>query len=275
MQSFPGCKASTWLLVDVILCAVNICAAFYVAIQYRKRIDRNQSRGFQKARDILCYDPAIAVYIIVLIGFFIWINVGFSMMEESGSCEDGVVKIVKDCIALGFGFVGVGFLALGISLCCTCCCRGGSSGDDNAVYQIPGTANQHNQQTPAPSSHNGASYTATYGTNTNDVESNMQIPAATAVPVHVQGEPIYATVVTDPKPSAPPSEAARGNQRKSLDDEAEAAASGARVGGKLGDILNTNVKTKTKLENAGAKASVAANKGYKTIKKVVGISSNR
>ena len=99
-----------------------------------------------------------------------------------------------------------------------------------------------------------------------DVESN-------AFPV--QAEPIYvtATVVDDPEPSAPPAAGADSNRNTSLDDEAKAAASGVKIGGKVSNVFNVNDRTKAKLENAGANASVAANKGIKAFKKMAGLSS--
>jgi len=277
VQSPLGCKGSTWLLVDVILCALNIWAAFYVAIKYRTRTNDGspQSSGFNRARDILCYDPAVAIYILVLMGFFIWLCVGASwtgsLLEGSGDCSDGVPGIVSQCIGLGFAFFGVGFCALCISLCCSCCMND-SSGNDNTMYQMPpGTAsNQQGHQMPASqfSKPNGTGPSSSEYAANNDVESN-------AFPV--QSEPIYvtATVVDHPEPSAPPAAGAGNNMNTSLDDEAKAAASGVKLGGKLGNVLNADDKTKAKLENVGAKASVAANKGIKAMKKMAGLSSSK
>jgi len=125
-----------------------------------------------------------------------------------------------------------------------------SSGNNNIMCQMPpGFAT--NQQECAEN---------------NSVESN-------AFPV--QAEPIYATatVVDDPEPSAPPAAGACHNTNTSLDDEAKAAASGVKFGGKLGNVFKVNDETKVKLENTGAKASVAANKGIKAFKKMAGLSS--
>jgi hypothetical protein len=256
VQSFPSCNATIWLLVDMIFCAVNIWAAFYVAIKYNTRTDGDQSsRGFNRAKDILCYNPSIAVYMIVSIGFFALLIVGISGTEATGSCEDTNVRdIVKVCVGLGFGFFVAGFIALCISLCCSCCCpcMGNDSGHNNIVYQMPGQGQ----------SQNDASNNGIYGIN--DVESNTEFPTATAVPAHAQSEPIYATVINDPEPSAPPTE----------NGESKAASSGAKVGGKLGNVLNTNDKTKAKLEKTGAKVGVAAQKGIQSIKNMVRMSTN-
>eukprot|EP00979_Chaetoceros_neogracilis_P018523 scaffold10742_cov287-Chaetoceros_neogracile.AAC.2 len=222
VQSFPSCNATIWLLVDMIFCALNIWAAFYVAIKYNTRTDGDQSsRGFNRAKDILCYNPSIAVYMIVSIGFFALLIVGISGTEATGSCEDTNVRdIVKVCVGL--------------------------------VVAVPVWGQ----------SQNDASNSGTYGIN--DVESNTEFPTATAVPAHAQSEPIYATVINDPEPSAPPTE----------NGESKAASSGAKVGGKLGNVLNTNDKTKAKLEKTGAKVGVAAQKGIQSIKNMVRMSTN-
>lgn len=241
-----------------------------MAIKYRTRNDGSQSNsnGFNRARDILCYDPAVAIYILVLIGFFIWLCVGVSwtgsLLDGSGNCRDSVPGIVKRCIGLGFAFFGAGFFALCISLCCSCCMFD-SSENDNTMYQMPlGTANnQQGRQMPSSKSSKPNGY---QNAANDDVESN-------AFPV--QAEPIYvtATVVDDPEPSAPPAAGADSNRNTSLDDEAKAAASGVKIGGKVSNVFNVNDRTKAKLENAGANASVAANKGIKAFKKMAGLSS--
>ena len=91
----------------------------------------------------------------------------------------------------------------------------------------------------------------------------------------VKAEQIFATatIVDDPETSAPPAAGACHYTNTSLDDEAKAAASGVKFGGKLGNVFKVNDETKVKLENTGAKASVAANKGIKAFKKMAGLSS--
>lgn len=260
--AFSGCKASLWLLVDLIMCGVNIAAAIYVAAKYRQQ--NGESRGFDRAKDILCYDPAIAIYILVLIGYFAWLCVGLSwiasgQMYDGGMCADGVANLINSSIGLGFSFFGFGCMALFISLCCSCCMDG--SGADDTIYQMPPNTNQqsNNQGT-------SAMFTKPSAPPAQDVENNTKYPTATAVPADINGSvPLTARVV---EPSAP----TREGDNFSLDKEAEAAASGAKIGIKLGTFVRADEQTKAKLQYAGAKANVAANKGLAAVKKMAGMS---
>lgn len=171
-----SCMGSMWLLVDLIFCILNIAAAFYMATRYRDPTSSGiggggtrRGGGFERAREILCYDPVIAIYIIVLVVFFIWLCVGVSWRfsgnlvsstgEEQGmvmgsaggssdGCSEDVVSLVSTCIGLGFAFLGVGFIALFISVCCSCCCP-------CMDYDDKGEASdQHNNNNAHTSSHN-------------------------------------------------------------------------------------------------------------------------
>ena len=262
-QAFGECQASLWLLVDVILCAINIWAAIYVAAKYRE--PSGEQRGFNRAKQILCYDPSIAVYILVLCGFFIWLCVGVSWIFGGQlygvDCVEGVKHLMSTSIGLGFSFFGVGFLALCISLMLSCC-MDQRPGGSNTVYEIPPThTNQHNTNKPQA---NPEAAAHPYSQN-RDSENNYPSKSATAVPVSNEQEPVYATVV---EPSAPPMSA----QNDELDGEAKAVASGVKFGGKIGKLVNADDKTKVKLESTAAKANVAANKGIQAMKKMAGIS---
>ena len=47
------------------------------------------------------------------------------------------------------------------------------------------------------------------------------------------------------------------------------------IGAKLGNMVNATDKTKVKLESTAAKASVAANKGFKALKQMTGITRKK
>lgn len=191
ISSFLGCKGSLWLFADIIFCGINIAAAIYVAIKYRDR-NESQNTGFHRAKEILCYDPVIAIYILVLLGHFAWCCLGVTWQGQYidygyDDCDPDIPSLVKTCYGFGFVFIFVGTGLIWIGLCCSCCMNGASS-NDNVVYQMSPS------QRPDVAS-------------TDDVEKNTKVPAtnATAVPIYNNGEPIYAaTVVDNPTPSAPP-----------------------------------------------------------------------
>jgi hypothetical protein len=258
LEGLDGCKSSFWLIGDAILCAINIWAAFYTAMKYRQ--PSGESRGFARAKEILCYDPAIAIYIIFLVGFFVWLCVGTSWVFGGSlfDCSDFEANVMDTAIALGFSFFGIGFMALCIALILSCCMDPGSD-TSNTIYEVPPT--QTNPQTEMGTTDQQNQYEQKQ-----DVENNY--PSATAVPHTNAQEPIYATVV---EPSAPPMPA----YDDGADGEAKAAASGAKIGAKLGNMVNATDKTKVKLESTAAKASVAANKGFKALKQMTGITRKK
>jgi len=167
-----GCKGSRWLLVDMCLCGINIAAAWYITVKLQNREDpqlQGKDTTLSRATHILCYDPAIAIYILFLIGFFCCLCVGISW-KESGKIYEGcdndnynIQKPVATAIGCGFAFLTVGFMTLSCSLCIAGC--DGKRYDSNSVYHV---MNDHSTQ-EAPTQQN----------NYQDVENS--IPVATPV----------------------------------------------------------------------------------------------
>eukprot|EP00557_Chaetoceros_sp_GSL56_P005074 CAMPEP_0176498502 /NCGR_PEP_ID=MMETSP0200_2-20121128/12359_1 /TAXON_ID=947934 /ORGANISM="Chaetoceros sp., Strain GSL56" /LENGTH=368 /DNA_ID=CAMNT_0017896721 /DNA_START=358 /DNA_END=1464 /DNA_ORIENTATION=- len=306
VQDFMNCTGSMWLLVNSVLCAINIAAAFYVAIKYR---DPNSAgggearSGFQRAKDILCYDPTIAIYIIILFLFFVWLCLGFSwrfsddLISGSGSddvgCSENTASLMSTCIGLGFTFLSLGCIALCISLCCSCCLDFDKSGGtaslspSAAAQPLSSSYNNNSQHTNSNNANNNnnnaASHDLEYGTHKKPTAAATT--TTTAIPVYdgassqQQNHVLYATVIEDdPEPSAPPLNTIQQHQQQhqdeisSLDEDTKAAASGVKIGGKIGTLFNASDQTKAKIENVGAKASVAANKGLRQFKKMTGLS---
>ena len=131
-----NCKGARWLLVHALLCAINIVAAIYMGVTVVKEVNHDNNDGvvahqtpktaFARAGHLLCYDPLLAVYILVLLAFFAWLWTG-AAWSLSGSIhqgcdadgdDDGVAG--KVAIALGFGwaFIFFGMASLCIGMCC-------------------------------------------------------------------------------------------------------------------------------------------------------------
>eukprot|EP01083_Nonionella_stella_P090971 254273_1 len=237
-----GCKIYLWLLVNTIFCFTNIAGAFYIAYKFQNSNNPETARlsGIKRATYILCHDPGVAIYILFLIGFFVWLCIGITWRSADDNCGEDLGSALS-VIGLGFSFLGVGFMAIMISLCCSCC-KGGY-GQDNNVYHIPAQNNDSAHQPAASQSYQN-----------NDVEST--IPTATPV-----AEAIPASVV---QPSAPPLPTAGTNG----DKETKAAATGISLGGKIGSIFGASDKTKAKLETGGAKTSIALHNAFEGVKKM-------
>lgn len=269
-----GCSVGTWVIGNIAFCAINIAAALYIATKFnelRTQPPPNQNQnsgapqpsnsGFGRASYILCHDPFVAIYILILIAYFVWLIIGLNWRADgSMNCAandgNGTLEQVGSSIGLGFSFFSFGFFALCCALCCSCCCNGDNpNGSNRYNYQ-----NQNNQYGATASQNNRPSNSTTSYTQYNDAETAdiaTEAPVtATAVPVPTktapqqQAEPVQATVV----PSAPP-----------LDDgdDQAAAASGSAMGSKLGKLFNAKPETQAKLESTGAKASAAMSSGLK------------
>ena len=64
----------------------------------------------------LCYDTLVAIYIIVGIGYMIWLSVGVGKMGECGM--GNVDSSLSNSIICGFAFITCGWMAFCCSLCC-------------------------------------------------------------------------------------------------------------------------------------------------------------
>jgi hypothetical protein len=221
-----------WHIGNMIFCLANIIAALYIAIRFNElRRDptatsngsNTQGSGLKKAGDILCNDPVVAVYILVLIGFFVWLCLGTSWRAtgQMDCGDDNALALVGSSLGLGYSFFGVGFMALCCSLCCSCCCNDSRQGPNPYYSQNnrPNNNSNNNRPTNGQATHNSAG-------NNNDVEygatatapppvaatTSTPVATATAVPSdpyskHSNAEvPIQATVVPNPPATAPPYE---------------------------------------------------------------------
>lgn len=153
-----GCTAATsWLIVNALLCLVNIAAAAYISakIAYEPESENGtpfvdmeantdgdvkapakgektiaekiledalvtdtRSKSMSRVRDVLCYDPVVAVYIIVGIFYVCWQTVGISRRIDASECGGGLDDYLSNSLICGFLFMTIGGCAFGISLCC-------------------------------------------------------------------------------------------------------------------------------------------------------------
>lgn len=220
----------------MIFCALHIGAACYFALTIRNRRDEEfQSRttSLGRAGYLLCYDPVIAAYILVLIGFFCWLCVGLSWRLEKEMDDENVCgnkmehEYTKAALGCGFGFFAGGFFAFTLSLCCSACDR--SYYTDDTIYHVadPNDPKPSPPTKPQPTQNQQQSTAAssaskTYGTNSKYVpdEEAASIPVATPVqPVNANAAPSSSTTTQN-------------GERSALEDY------GARAGKALNDLIS-------------------------------------
>lgn len=151
LPGLPGCRGSIWLLITTILGIANIAAAFYMAIKINDRDNAEIAHlrtAFSRATYLLCYDTWMALYMLLVFGFFIWLFVGVSWLwngtaDDDGECSAYVLGHVKKSVGFGWFFVFGGFMSLSLGLCCSCC-------DQRDYGTINNNNLQHQQQPPPP-----------------------------------------------------------------------------------------------------------------------------
>lgn len=75
-----------------------------------------RSKSLSRVRHTLCYDPWVAIYIIIGIFYMIWQTMG---MGRLGNCGEGDIdKYLSHSLICGFMFISCGGMAFGCSLCC-------------------------------------------------------------------------------------------------------------------------------------------------------------
>lgn len=117
------------MIVDMVLCGLNILAAWYLGVKATMQNVTNEELAQKrtatgKAMHLLCYDPWIALYILVLVGFIVWLSLGFSWRLSgalSDNCTSFSIDQVTTSVACGYAFLSLGFFAMLLSLCLGAC----------------------------------------------------------------------------------------------------------------------------------------------------------
>jgi hypothetical protein len=143
----PG--LSNWLLGNAILCVIHMLAAWYIVNKIRetpaslsdpinKTVDSEElptnygnfsipkgnengaPNSFARIKHVLCYDKTMAVYIVIFIGWVVWLSMGIGKRltaDEDGVC-DNEIQYMNVVISCGYMYLSLVFMAFGCSLCC-------------------------------------------------------------------------------------------------------------------------------------------------------------
>jgi hypothetical protein len=136
----------TWVLVNAALCAAHIVAAFYIIIKIQADKELSQgllpssdpekqsqhqqpdvgyygtsetrSKSFSRMKQVLCEDPGVAIYLIVLFFYGIWTMVGIGRTLGDGDCGSDLQSYAQNALFFNFAFIAFG----GGAFCCSLCC---------------------------------------------------------------------------------------------------------------------------------------------------------
>lgn len=140
---------SGWLLGNGILCLIHMVAAMYIVNKIRetppslrdpitktedteaastsygnftipKENENGAANSFARIKYVLCYDKTMAVYIVIFIGWIIYLSTGIAKRLNAG--EDGgcgnEIQYMNVAISCGYMYLSMVFMAFGCSLCC-------------------------------------------------------------------------------------------------------------------------------------------------------------
>jgi hypothetical protein len=308
VTGIPNCRGSVWLIGAIVLGAINIAAACYLAVQIRNTQDPNLQHlqsAVARATHLLCHDPWMAAYILVLLIFFVWLCLGATwslsgLMDEDESCSDSILRSTRIAACFGWFYVFGGSAVLALSFCCACCDQRNYGA--TTTQATPDVENPNSPQPPPPPF-------AAQQQQQQQQEYETQKPQAAAssttqpamfsadgkpinTKVHEEEIPVaYAEAIPTPAPppmtpsapqaSAPPSDydlnfstsATSGvktsGTSEAKEEERKAANDGSSMGKKVGKLLKIDEAKQQELERKGKQAKQAVGKGFLNAKNFV------
>lgn len=220
-----ACQGLIWLFVDAALCLVNIAAAWYFAsvVVSRRRDPTSElpSRAFERATYLICYDPFIAVYLVVVTGFAVWQGIGsawFTIEMAGGSggyCPDGLAKVWSTAIAFGWAYLFAGTIALCMGFCCASCDRNEYGGRRSREFYVT-PEQQRNGHVPSimtdpqvrdeEMGKKAGKSSSLFQSNKNNIQggdrAQAEIPMAEAIVIGTANPPATAPVASPTKAEA-------------------------------------------------------------------------
>ena len=144
------CDFSQWLIGNAIFAAVHMLAATYIVNTIRSSRpiessapakdatssieegkyysnfwtphgsnEKGAENSCQRIKHVLCYDKVMAVYILVFIGWLMWLSVGISeKINKNGNGCNAQEHYVTVSLFCGYFYLSMVFFAFGCSLCC-------------------------------------------------------------------------------------------------------------------------------------------------------------
>jgi len=135
-----GCKGSQWLVGMLVVAIAHIAASVYLAHRISNRTDealRDKHSSWERISYLLCHDPWIALYLLIVIFFVAWLCVGSSWslrdrMNNSSGCGSNLDDRLRIVMGLGWFYLFAGPAVLSCNLCCVCCDKTDYAADDAA-----------------------------------------------------------------------------------------------------------------------------------------------
>ena len=81
-------------------------------------LSETKSKSLSRVKEVLCYDPIVALYIIVGIGFMVWQSIGVARNQLAENCGGSLSDYIGNSLICGFCFIMFGGMSFAISVCC-------------------------------------------------------------------------------------------------------------------------------------------------------------
>jgi len=174
---FNGCKGSQWMVGMLGTAIAHMFTSVYLASRVANKTDeklRDKHTAWERISYLLCHDPWIAIYLLIVIFDVSWLVIGsgWSINGRFGDCDmGGNVRIV---MGLGWSYLILGPSVLSCNLCCACCDKGDYAGDDAdfAAQDVEQEARKsHRQNATSSKKSNVNSYTSGEAYTAADIET--------------------------------------------------------------------------------------------------------
>ena len=153
-----GCRTAwDWLGLNAVLCVINAHAAMYISAKMsHDATDENAApfmeasvanhaaaaapaapvrrsslfggsfggslasppRSVERVKDVLCYDPLVALYIVIGIFYMVWQAMGAGRTGSASDCGEAMDDALTRSLICGFLFIMLGGMTFACSLCC-------------------------------------------------------------------------------------------------------------------------------------------------------------
>jgi len=177
---FNGCKGSRWLMGMLVVAILHMVTCVYLANRVTNRTDealRDKHTSWQRISYLMCHDPWIALYILVVCFFIFWLIMGSTWtlngdMDESSSCGSDLDDRVSIVLGLGWFYLFIGPSVLSCNLCCVCCDKTDYAADDAEF-----AAKEAEKEAKKQKRHSSARKSSAAGSNMEpDIESPYEQP---------------------------------------------------------------------------------------------------
>lgn len=260
---FNGCKESRFLVGMLVVAISHMAASVYLANRIMNRTDerlRDRHTSWSRISYLLCHDAWIALYLLILIFYVIWLIMGSigsiaNRGDDSSDCGDDTDYRVTLVLVLGWVYLFVGPMILSCNLCCSCCDKTDYAATDEEYARKEAEKEAKKKQrystTAAPSTSNNFH---------NDIEAPNNPPPQEA---QQMPEP-YAKAATSP-PKTYSTEGVPINDDGNVDIvEAEVLVEEGTLPPAMAPPSKSDFTAQSELAKAGTKAQAMAEKGAKS-----------